>query len=295
MEIWPNFFIVGAPKAGTTSLYKYLKTVPEICMSATKEPNYFSVNCAPTDHPLLRPIRNKNEYLSLFKNVKGQKIIGDASPLYLADPDAPNLIHQVSPNSKILISLRDPIERAYSHHLMHQSRGLITTSFHEQIKKEVDCGGDISNVFLILKFSFYFEDIKRFLKKFKQNQVKIVLFEEFKKNPKDVINEIFQFLKINRSVHDFKEQIHNPFQTEVPKGRISKYILENKRMKEIASKVLPYDDQKFLKKKILMKISTEKPQMLDEDRKFLIDFYCKDVAKMEFLLKRKLLWENFYD
>ena len=110
--MWPNFFIVGAAKAGTTSLYQYLKQIPGIYMSPVKEPHYFSRRVIPDDHHY-RPIRDKEKYLSLFKKVNNEKVVGEASPTYLRDPEAPRLIHQVSPNARILISLRDPIERPF--------------------------------------------------------------------------------------------------------------------------------------------------------------------------------------
>ena len=89
MDIWPNFFIVGAQKAGSTSLYEYLKNMPEIYMSPIKEPSFFSVKIIPENHPQ-EAIRDKKEYLKLFEKVKDEKIIGEASPTYLADPEAPN-------------------------------------------------------------------------------------------------------------------------------------------------------------------------------------------------------------
>ena len=113
MERWPNFFIVGAPKAGTTSLHEYLSNIPGIFMSAEKEPNYFSMTVISKDDQSANPIRDKKKYLELFKNAKDEKIIGESSPNYLSDPEAPNLIHQVSPDAKILISLRDPVEQAF--------------------------------------------------------------------------------------------------------------------------------------------------------------------------------------
>ena len=88
-ECWPNFFIVGAPKAGTTSLYWYLRNITGIYMSSIKEPNYFSIKVRPKDY-FLRPIRDKRKYLNLFKDVIDEKIIGEASPSYLRDPEAPN-------------------------------------------------------------------------------------------------------------------------------------------------------------------------------------------------------------
>jgi len=72
MERWPNFFIVGAPKAGTTSLYEYLITIPGIYMSPIKEPHYFSTEPIPAESPR-NPIRDKKKYISLFENATNEK------------------------------------------------------------------------------------------------------------------------------------------------------------------------------------------------------------------------------
>jgi len=114
---WSNFFIVGAPKAGTTSLYQHLKNIPQIFMSPVKEPNFFSITNIPEDH-YLKPIMNSEKYLSRFNGVLNEKIFGEATTLYLSDPKTPNLILKKSPNAKILISLRDPVERLFSNHLI---------------------------------------------------------------------------------------------------------------------------------------------------------------------------------
>ena len=132
-EKWPNLFIVGAPKAGTSSLYEYLKKIPGIYMSPIKEPHYFDIQTIPTNHKL-NPIRDKKKYLSLFKKVKDEKIVGEASPGYLSDPQAPKLIHQVSPNARIIISLRNPVQRAFSEYLMYVNYGKLTTTFHDQLQ-----------------------------------------------------------------------------------------------------------------------------------------------------------------
>src|SRR3989304_10189805 len=118
MERWPNLFIVGAPKSGTTSLHAYLDKIDDIFMSPIKEPNYFSAQTVSIKHPV-NPIRDKKKYLKLFQKGIHNKYIGEASPSYLADSEASKLIHQVSPNAKIIISLRDPIDRVFSHYLMY--------------------------------------------------------------------------------------------------------------------------------------------------------------------------------
>ncbi|MEP0825293.1 MAG: sulfotransferase, partial [Nitrososphaera sp.] len=111
-EIWPNFFIVGAQKCGTTSMYYYLKDVPGVFMCPVKEPNHFAPNVRET--VAIDVIRDKREYLDLFRKADGNIAIGEASVFYLWDPDAPRLIRQTVPNAKIIIMLRDPIERAFS-------------------------------------------------------------------------------------------------------------------------------------------------------------------------------------
>src|SRR5919108_6309578 len=115
-EIWPNFFIVGTQKAATTSLYFYLKEIPGVYMSQVKEPFYFAPHAVQSNTSDL--IRDKREYLRLFENASGYVAVGEASPIYLWDPDAPKLIHQTVPHARIIMILRDPIERAYSNYLM---------------------------------------------------------------------------------------------------------------------------------------------------------------------------------
>jgi len=130
-ERWPNFFIVGAPKAGTTSLHAYLNNIPGIYMSSVKEPKYFLASDSPKRY--FPPIRDKKKYLKLFEKAREEKIIGEASPQYLHDPQTPKLIHQIIPQAKILISLRDPIERLFSGYLMQIRNGRIKTTFSEEI------------------------------------------------------------------------------------------------------------------------------------------------------------------
>ena len=131
MEKWPNLFIVGAPKAGTTSLHEYFeKKIPGIFMSDVKEPYYFCKTLIPIDH-YITPIRDKKKYLELFEKSKTEKIIGESSVWYLSDPDASSLIYQKVPNAKIIIMLRDPVERAFSHYLMLEGRKKFESlSFH---------------------------------------------------------------------------------------------------------------------------------------------------------------------
>jgi len=78
LEKWPNLFIVGAPKAGTTSLHEYLKKIPGVFMSEVKEPYYFCKKAVP-DYSYAIIVRDKKKYLNLFKKVNDEKIVGESN------------------------------------------------------------------------------------------------------------------------------------------------------------------------------------------------------------------------
>jgi len=287
MERWPNFFIVGAPRAGTTSLYEYLKNVPGIFMSTVKEPDYFSVNILDDNDPVKKPIRKKEQYLMLFNN--DAKILGEASPNYLADHEAPKLIHKVSPNAKILISLRDPVERVFSHFLLLKDRFARTEkTFHEIIPIELNYKN--SKKSYSLKHGLYSESVKRYLEIFGTNQVKIIIFEEWVKNPKKTIEEILKFLNLDQTLTQFNNSTHNEY--KILRGKTSKHINESKTISKIVKMITSKSQRDFLRENILFKKSS-KPEMLLKDRKILQNFYFDDVKNLELIIGKKLPWKNF--
>jgi len=245
METWPNFFIVGAPKAGTTSLYAYLKNVPGIYMSSLKEPNYFSVSTHFKRDK--KPIRDKKKYLSLFEKVKDEKIIGEASPSYLSDPEAPKLIHQIVPDARILISLRDPVERAYSAYLMNVRRRT-KKSFSQQMENTLS--NEILPSEKLLTRGLYFNPVQRYLDIFGQKQVKIIIFEEFIKNPKTLIEEILEFLGYNKPLETFENEVHNPY--AVVRSTVTRYIFQNDTVRKFAQ-IIPSSSRRILKERVMLK------------------------------------------
>src|SRR5262245_16436607 len=115
----PNFFIVGAAKAGTTSLHAYLSAHPQVFMPALKEPHYFAdFELSPEFDNFMPVIRDQPAYQDLFRGSQGSTAVGEASPSYLCDPAAAARIKAAIPDAKIVISLRNPVDRAYSHYLM---------------------------------------------------------------------------------------------------------------------------------------------------------------------------------
>jgi len=290
MEKWPNLFIVGVPRAGTTSIYEYLKGIPGIYMSPKKEPHYFSVNINPDIfNPI--PIREKTKYLELFSAVKNEKFIGEASTSYIYDPDSANLIYSQVVDAKIIISLRDPVERIFSHYLLDKRLGWLKNSFHDELRRSLDNYNNGERAYLGLQIFKYSENVLKFLETFGKEQVKVVIFEEFVENSKKILQEILQFLGLDNSINKYENIVYN--KSYGFKGPISKSILQSDKVKKI-SKIFPSSYRKMFRKKFLTQEHTMS-KMNEEDRRMLIDFYKNDVIKLQNILHRMLPWKNFND
>lgn len=288
MPVWPNLFIVGATKAGSTSLYHYLKNIPGIYMSPIKEPHFFAEMTH--NNPVRSRIDDKEKYLRLFDQVRDEKIIGEASVSYLHDLNAPRRIHQRVPDSRIIISVRDPVERAFSHYLQFKREGFAKSSFLQTIKNELPKKLDFGRLGQTVWFGLYYESVKRYLDIFGSKQVKILIFEEFVEDGKKTLDGILKFLDINYSLDDFKAEVYNAAYTS--RGQVSQFISTRKLVHKIANNLLSDSTRKFLREKLLEK-KQEKPKMDYESRKMLIKFYKDDVLKLQTLLGRKIPWKNF--
>jgi len=284
MEKWPNFFIVGAPRAGTTSMYEFLKRTPGVYMSAIKEPHYFS-RFKP-QYMYGNPIRDKKKYLSLFKDVKNEVAIGEASTSYLWDSEACTEIHKVIPNARIVIMLRDPVKRSFSHYLMRVGGGQ-TLSFSDIIKLSLNASSQDYYTSIIVNGGFYADQVKRYLDIFGHSKVKIIIFEEFIKNPKKIVNELLEFLEVNSKVPDNISTIHNEF--TVPRGKTITSLLKNRFIRKIGERVPVTYYEPFVKKILGKKIP--KPKISLEDRVFLEDLYKKDIQKLKIILGLELPWK----
>jgi len=162
-KIWPNFFIVGAQKAGTTTLYEYLKMTNGVYIPSVKEARFFHDN-SKKKFEIPRVITDEVKYLKLFSGVKDEKAIGEASPSYLHDPESAELIHDKVPNAKIIIMLRDPVQRAFSQYLMRKTNGKEKRSFHQVIEnyiKVYESGGN--NFDKIIYAKQYTDNVKKYI------------------------------------------------------------------------------------------------------------------------------------
>ena len=200
-----NTFIVGAPKAGTTSLHYYLNQHTDVSMSSVKEPNFFSSKEVESLFYNSKCIDDSNDYHKLFSTEKRQ-VRGEASVSYLYYEHVPKRIYDYNSEAKIIIMLREPIERAFSHYLMDCRLGFCS----EKLEDIIDNPQSYPQYFQqYLELGNYYSQIKRYQGIFGKEQLLVIFYDEFKDNTEKVMNRVFSFLEIEKQEIDFS--IKNPF------------------------------------------------------------------------------------
>lgn len=293
----PNFLIVGAAKSGTTSIYHYLNQHPGIYMCHVKEPRFITAQFV--KFPLKgigdkkveqKIIKSFDEYKKLFEHINGEKAIGEASAdnLYYYE-NAINHIKKYFGNIKIIIILRNPIERTFSNYQMFVKAFREHLSFEDALQQEEErknmnwaYGWHYKSV------SLYYKQVKAYLDNFRQ--VKVYFYDDLKADSLGLIRDAFEFLEVDSSFKvdtSFRYNVggipKNLFiQRLIKKSdkskkvtkRILRFLLSNQRMNELTGK---------LKEKNL-----EKQQIKPKTRQFLSDFFCEDIQKTENLINRNL-------
>ncbi|WP_420629800.1 sulfotransferase domain-containing protein [Candidatus Leptofilum sp.] len=198
----PDFLIIGAQKAGTSSLYKYLLQHPSVLPAYQKEIHYFTI-------PDLY-FKGERWYRGHFPTnlARGQRLTGEASPSYLFFPLVPQRVYQMMPQVKLIVLLRDPVARAFSNYHHQVRRGLETLSFEEAIAQESNrLGNDLQKTvdnprfhsLNLAHFSYllrgdYITQLKRWRQFFPAEQMLILKSENFYERPQEIVSEVVTFL-----------------------------------------------------------------------------------------------------
>ena len=307
----PNFFIVGAPKAATTSLYAYLDQHPQVYMSPLKEPNYFASELRPENFAaedrarVARQMRELEtylrgdmsekrfggfvtrweDYLELFRNVSDQIAIGEASPTYLWSETAARNIASRVPHARIIINLRNPVERAFSHYLHELTDGATNRTFRQEIEAALRAEHRPSGLErTLLEFGHYCGQIKRYQNEFPRAQIHISLYEDLARSPATLLEGLLTFLGVDSSIEvDFSQRQLEP---RVPKLNGVAYVLKRWRLWSHLRGLLPQPLGPRLRSLLLR--SRASLVMDPADRAFLIDYYREEVKNLSGLLDRDL-------
>ena len=189
----PNFFIAGAPRCGTSSLWRYLKDHPDIFMSAKKELYFFDSDLRPggSQSP---PIE---QYLANFAAAGNSKMIGEATPSYLRSERAPTNIKAFSPEARIIIMLRNPVDVMHSLHSAALYDREPLSDFEAAF--EADAERRVPELIGYREFTNFPKQVGRYLDVFGRSNVHFIIFDDLKANPALVYRDTLRFLGVNTS------------------------------------------------------------------------------------------------
>jgi len=307
----PDFIIIGAAKSGTTAMYELLRRHPDIYFSPVKEPHYFSdfdvreftsafrrnnvidpenyFSQSPLPQQFQLFINDPDQYSRLYEDAPEGKIRGEASTSYLYSERAPKAILKHNPDTRLIAILRNPVERAFSHHTMALKYGYTTDDFLTALKKDQakkEKGWSRSELFLEL--GHYDDQLERYYKYFPRNQIHVIIHEEWRVQPQKTMNRVTGFLKTT-PLNLPEQKTHNT--GEVPRYAQLNQWLHRMGLRQYLADQLPTAMKEKLRSWYLK--PKEVDLMTPEARDFLEEYYRSRIRRLEDLLKRSLsIWKT---
>ncbi len=271
IRLIPDFLIIGGQRCGTTSLYHYLVEQPGIMSASVKEVHFFDCN---------KFYRGAWWYQAKFPSLpqkyyrerlhKLRILTGEATPYYLFHPHVPKRVAHIMPKAKLIVLLRNPVDRAYSHHWL-ESQGNETLSFEEAIEREEErIGAEREKMlkderyqsynyrhFSYLARGIYVDQMQAWMEVFPREQFLILKSEDLYQNPAAVLEQSLEFLGIPSQLSDHQEKDFKRYREPTPKGYTN---------------------------------NATPPKMKSETRQYLIDYFKPHNARLNAFFDRDFGW-----
>ena len=295
----PNFFIIGAPKCGTTALAEYLSEHPRVFVSIPKEPYYWN-----SESPGLRRgsrVETLEAYLDLFRGASDAQVaLGEGSTTYLASGVAVRDILAFNPEARFIAMVRNPVEAAYARHQQLQF------NFHEDVKDFEEAwrlqearreGRSIPpncTAPLLLQYgamASFGEQVERLLTTAPADRVKVFVFDDFARDPRRAYVESLEFLGLPDDGRREFPRVNEAKGHRYPglsrvlaarSGPIASIIHGLKRYSD------RHKDGLVAKVRQLLKVGRSRPKLRPEFEQELRDYFAPDVARLGDLLGRDL-------
>lgn len=314
---YPDFFVVGVVKGGTTALYNLLARHPSVHLGPIKETNHFSRGDMAPEHfsreyaldvrmdigkyiangmkevVHIAHVNDPAQYLRLLSGARPDQLIGEVCPSYAICPSAAAAIHAVRPDAHIFIILRDPVRRVWSQYLMNLREGKTTES---DLLKEVFSddrrspkGWGVNHQYLSL--GLYADQVARYLALFPKDHVHILLHEDFKKDPDAVLGGMLNDLGLDRTLSNDTGERFN--EASLPRSPMLNRLLVRSGVLRRAKDLVPRGLRGRLQALLYSKASM--PELPLAQAEELWQYYAADVDRLSELMGRDLrkIWGNY--
>ena len=291
----PNFLIVGAAKCGTSSLHNYLNQHPDIFMPTftpeglkVKEPRFLIKDKVQKRLP--KGIWNYQDYKSLFDDVTNQKAIGESTVLYLYyyQEAIKNIKKYLGDNVKIIIMLRNPIDRAYSAYLFASRTSQENQNFKDAlVNSRIRFNKDdtISPMILYKELGLYFDMVKSYMRSF--SNVHVVIYDDFIKQTNIEVQRVFDFLNVNNYQIN-TNKIINAGGKKWDSGIIKNLLMGDNFLKNGIKILFPQNLRTFFKQELTKLFTSKAKNMSNSIKKELLQYYKKDIQSLEKLINKDL-------
>jgi len=304
--IKPNLFIVGQPRTGTHALHDLLNQHPQIYMSSPKEPVYFAKGLHKESDLFHKKqkyfhFRAEKKYLKLFKKCSKERFVGESTSIYLLSKEAAAQIQRFNPDAKIIMMFREPVSWLRSYHseayhsLGEDQAELKDALLKEEVRKKWECltpRVPAPSLLFYSEFLQYTHHAQRYLKIFKQENIKIIIYDDFRNDNIKIYNDTLQFLGLDQNFDPEIKQI-NVSKTRAMFPRLQ-YVIQSPHIQKIAMRVFPdaiyrkivrfYWEKLFLFEK--------RPDICPQFTKELMQKFKAEVESLSKLINRDLvqLW-----
>lgn len=294
----PNFFLIGAPKAGTTSVYEYLLEHPQIYMCPVKEPNFFEREGQPLSrfapykqHQLasmglsLDGDYTIDFYRQMFAGAADEPVVGEASVGYIYHSEEVIAgVKRYCPDAKLLLILRNPVERSYSqylHALMYQGetvRDFATALAHSPHREQY--------------LHTYADHLERYREAFGEQQLLVCLYDDLRRDPIEFMQRIYRYLGVDDRFEANLASSYNV--TYYPKTNwLGNLLASTKGVKRGLARILPAKAQVWLYHKVLLGLDSrfnrgEAPVLSEDMRRELEEYFREDIGRVQRLIGRDL-------
>jgi hypothetical protein len=291
-ESIPDFVIAGAAKSGTTVLYHGLRQHPQIFMSPLKEPHFFAnlprdmLGPGDRTHTLKKVVRTWDEYLSLFEKRQVHQLCGEASASYLYFSESAVRIKSRNKDAKVIISLRNPVERAFSCYMHMQRDSRETLSFETALQQEEDreaAGWEWS--WSYKKVGLYAAQVARYVEVFGRDRVHVLLYDDFVKDRLGSMKAIYRFLGVDET---FTPTLRNYNVSGVPRVKwLQRFLSEDNLLKDQLKKLISKGSGTEIKNRVML-LNIEKTGMSSPSRALLMEYFRDDIQRLAWVMGRNL-------
>lgn len=285
---WPNLFIVGVARGGTTSLAECLDQHPDVFMSPVKEPHFFT-----RYHPDgLAVTDDETAYLKLFRQGSEAEYRGEATTAYFWDAASAEAIRDASPDARIVISLREPVSRAYSEYLLlrrstHERRASFPAAVAEEMAL-TDGERDDHPQHNYVARGRYADGVARFFDTFGRERVHILFFEEFVAKPRAELRALYEFLGLDPEWAERADlTVRN--QGGIARNKLAGKLLYSPPARIVGRSLIPESARAWVEGALMRPVTPDSE--VAKARRLLEQVYMTDQRHLRRLLGRPVPWQ----